>query len=230
MKNELDKKITLTLNEALKMIISQWSIAEINKDINNLNHNGNERRWSYNTLSETKPAKITTNLVSNITNSNCELEQKTFVELLDTLNAVILELRNDLMENESIKLICTKLTDQYDRYVDLYNTVKISVKNEFEYQIKSFEDNKKKFEVQKNELIKQQFDWFNSDPVGKRTLQALSVIDETFPISKSKYDKITDTQSIRSRGLWLSAIAGMTAVGGKSKESEIVQDEFVTQK
>ena len=37
MKNELDKKITLTLNEALKMIISQWSIAEINKDINNLN-------------------------------------------------------------------------------------------------------------------------------------------------------------------------------------------------
>lgn len=144
MKNELDKKITLTLNEALKMIISQWSIAEINKDINNLNHNGNERRWSYDTLSETKPTKITTNLVSNITNSNCELEQKTFVELLDTLNAVILELKNDLMENESIKLICTKLTDQYDRYVDLYNTVKISVKNEFEYQIKSFEDDKKK--------------------------------------------------------------------------------------
>ena len=49
-------------------------------------------------------------------------------------------------------------------------------------------------------------------------------------LHKSKYDKITDTQSIRSRGLWLSAIAGMTAVGGKSKESEIVQDEFVTQK
>ena len=39
MKNELDKKITLTLNEALKMIISQWSIAEINKDINNSNVN-----------------------------------------------------------------------------------------------------------------------------------------------------------------------------------------------
>ena len=89
MKNELDKKITLTLNEALKMIISQWSIAEINKETNNLNHNGNERRWSYNSLVETKPVKITTNLVSNITNSNCELEQKTFVELLDTLNAVI---------------------------------------------------------------------------------------------------------------------------------------------